>query len=373
LLAAQARISQCSALRYVGKLAESIAVCEEAARIFDGAGDRGNAARAFNNIAVVHMEQGDMAGARENYEESLATVRRIGDKKLEGMALNNLAGVLEFQGDLGGSRRMLEQGMSVFRETGDKRGVAGALDNIGIVLVQQGELKSARKRYEESLGMAKEMGNKNLTAYALYLLGDVAFYGGQLSAARKEYEQALAIRKEMGDPRTTAETQLALASLAIEEKHFAEAESAARDCAEQFEKMKTVDNEALAYSVLAQALSAQEKNADAQAAAGKATQLAEKGGDTSARLRVAIASAVIRAKSGRAADISSANDALRAALSEANKQGLTGLQLEARLALGQIASASGDRSGGQAQLAAVQKDAASKGLLLVARKAARSK
>jgi tetratricopeptide (TPR) repeat protein len=289
------------------------------------------------------------------------------------MALNNLAGVQQAQGDLAGSRRTLENAMEVFREIGEKRGVAGALDNIGILLVSQGELKPARKRYEEALGIAKEMGNKSLTAYALYLLGDVEFYGGQLSAARKDYEQALAIRKEMGDPRTTAETQLALASLALEEKHFAEAESGARDCGEQFEKMKTVDNEALAYSVLAQALSAQEKNADAQAAAEKSAQLSEKGGDTNARLRVAIASATIRAKSGRAGDVASANEALRTAVRDANKQGLTALQLEARLALGQIASASGDRGAARAQLAAVQKDAASKGMLLVARKAARSK
>jgi eukaryotic-like serine/threonine-protein kinase len=373
LLAAQARISQCSALRYVGKLAEAIAVCEQAAKIFEEAGDQGNAARAINNIAVVHMEQGDMVAARKNYEESLATVRKIGDKKLEGMALNNLAGVLEAQGDVAGSRRMLEQGMSVFRETGDKRGVSGALDNIGILLVQQGELKPARKRYEEALGISKEMGNKSLTAYALYLLGDVDFYGGQFAAARRDYEQALAIRKEMGDPRTTAETQLALASLAIEEKHFAEAESAARDCGEQFEKLKTVDNEALAYSVLSQALSAQGKDAEAQAASEKAAQLSQKGGDTNARLRVTIASAVIRAKSGRAEDVSSANEALRAALGEANKQGLTGLQLEARLALAQIASASGDRGAGRVQLGAVERDAASKGMLLIAHRAARSK
>lgn len=370
LLAAQARISQCSALRYVGKPAEAISACEVAVEIFDAAGDRGNAARALNNIAVVHMEQGDMAGARKNYEASLATVREIGDKKSEGMALNNLAGVLRAQADLAGSRRMLEQAMSVFHESGDSRGVAGALDNIGTVLVDEGELKAARKKYEESLIIAREMGNKSLTAYALYLLGEVGVYQGQLSAARRNYDQALAIRKEMGDPRTVAEAQLALAYISIEEKQFAQAESAARECAEQFHKLNAVDNEALAYSILAHARSAQGKTADAQVAVDKASELTEKGGDTNVRLRVVIESALIRTESGAADDISRAKNTLQAALGDAAKEGLTGLQLEARLALGQIESKSGDRAAGRTQLAAVQKDATAKGFLQIARKAA---
>jgi tetratricopeptide (TPR) repeat protein len=370
LLAAQASISQCSALRYVGKPAESISVCKEAVKIFDAAGDRGNAARALNNIAVVLMEQGDMVGARKNYEASLETVRRIGDKKSEGMALNNLAGVLRFQADLAGSRRMLEQAMLVFQEIGDRRGVAGAMDNIGIVLVDEGELKTARKKYEESLIIAREMGNKSLTAYALYLLGEVDVYEGRLSAARKNYDQALAIRKEMGEPRTMAEAQLALAHVAIEEKQFAQAESGARECGEQFQKLNAVDNEALAYSILARALSAQGKTADAQVAVDKASQLTEKGGDTNVRLRVAIESALIQTKSGAATDISRAKNTLRAALGDATKEGLTGLQLEARLALGQIESKSGVRTAGRTQLAAVQTDATAKGFLLIARKAA---
>jgi tetratricopeptide (TPR) repeat protein len=370
LMAAQARISQCSALRYVGKPAEAIALCQKAEEIFEAAGDRGNAARALNNIAVVNMEQGDMAAARKNYEASLATVQKIGDKRLEGMALNNLAGVLQFQADLSGSRRMLEQAMAVFREIGDTRGVAGALDNIGIVLVNQGELRPARNRYEESLTIARGMGNKNLTAYALYLLGDVDLHEGHLSAARKKYEEAFAIRKEIGDPRTGAETQLALASVAVEEKQFAQAETVARGCAEQFATLKTVDNEALAYSVLAHALSAEGKDAEAKVAADKASELSEKGGDANIRLKVAIESALIRAKAGGAEDLSWAKSRLQGILGEATKEGLTPIQFEARLALGQIESRSGDRVKGRAYLAALQKDADAKGFLLLARKAA---
>jgi serine/threonine protein kinase/tetratricopeptide (TPR) repeat protein len=370
LLAAQARISECSALRYVGKPKESISVCQEAERIFESAGDRANAARALNNVAVVLMEQGEPAGARKAYEESLAATKETGDKKSHAMALNNLAGVLRNQSDLPGSRRMLAEAMTDFQEIGDKRGVVGTLENTGIILVDEGKLDEARKKQEQALAIAQEMGNKSLTAYALYLLGEVYAHQGNLAAARKSNEQALQIRNELGEPRTIGETQLSLADLAIEEKQYSNAESTAREAAQQLEKLNNVDDATVGYLILASALAAQGKMADAQTAIAKASDLTQKGGDTNVRLRVAIESALLRANSGVSTDISEAKKSIQSALADATKQNLTGIQLEARLAQGEVEMKSGDRTNGRAHLAFLQKDATSKGFLLIARKAA---
>ena len=370
LLAAQARISHCSSLRYVGKPKEAISICEDAQKIFDAAGDYGNAARALNNIAVVLMEQGDPAGARRIYEESLAATKETGDKKSHAMALNNLAGVLRDQLDLPGSRRMLAEAMADFQEIGDKRGVVGALENTGIILVDEGKLDEARKKQEQAIAIAQEMGNKSLIGYALYLLGEVYAHQGNLAAARKCDEQALLIRKELGEPRTIGETQLSLAELAMEEKQFPGAESIARESAQQLERLNSVDDAAVGYLILARALAAQGKMADAQAAITKASDLTKKGGDTNVRLRIAIESALLRSNSGVSAEISEAKKSIQSALDDATKQNLTGIQLEARLAQGEIEMKSGDRTNGRAHLAAVQKDAATKGFLLIARKSA---
>jgi tetratricopeptide (TPR) repeat protein len=337
--------------------------------MFESAGDRGNAARALNNIAVVLMEQGDMAGARKTYEESLAATKEIGDKRSHAMALNNLAGVLRSQVDLPGARKMLQEAMSDFREIGEKGGVVRCLENIGIFLVDEGNLQEARRNYVKALSVARDMGNKSLTAYALYLLGEVYTNQGNLSAARTSHEQAHQIRMELGEPRQINESQLALANLAMEEKRFAKAEQLARDSAQQFEKLNDMDNETLCFTILARALASQGKPNDAQAAIDKAASLSQKGGDTSARLRVAIESALLRANPGVPADISQAKKTLQAALADATKENLTGLQLEARLAIGEVETKSGDRSAGRADLAALQKDATAKGFLLIARKA----
>jgi hypothetical protein len=158
--------------------------------------------------------------------------------------------------------------------------------------------------------------------------------------------------------------------LSLEEKQYANAESLARDASAQLEKLNSVDDASVGYYILARILAAEAKTADAQAAIEKAAALTQKGSDTSARLRIAIESALLRANSGAPADISEAKKTIESALADAKKQNLTGIQLEARLGMGEVEMKSGDRSTGRAHLAFLQKDATSKGFLLIARKAA---
>jgi tetratricopeptide (TPR) repeat protein len=370
LLAAYARISECSSLRYLGKPKESIARCEEARQILAAAGDRSAAARALNTLAVVHMEQGNLIEAKKAYNESLAATREIGDRRSQAMVLNNLAGVLRGQVDLAGSRKMLEEALANFREIDDKGGVARSLDNIGIVLLDEGKPEAARRSYEQSLTICREIGNKSLMGYALYLLGEVHVVQGNLQAARQRHTEALALRKEISDQRGIADSELALASLSIETEQFAAAESAALERVTAFHASNATDNEALARAVLARAQLAQGKTADATEVSTQAVALAQKSQDTTVRLTVAIEAARVRAASGNQADVADATKVLENAVADATKEGLTGLLLEARLALGQVALTHGDRASGRSRLVVVQRDATAKGFVLVARKAA---
>jgi hypothetical protein len=69
------------------------------------------------------------------------------------------------------------------------------------------------------------------------------------------------------------------------------------------------------------------------------------------------------------ADVAKAAKALKDAAADATKEGLTGLLLQARLALGQVEVTHGDRASGRSRLVAVQKEAAAQGFMLVARQA----
>jgi hypothetical protein len=68
----------------------------------------------------------------------------------------------------------------------------------------------------------------------------------------------------------------------------------------------------------------------------------------------------------------SAESELKSVLVGATKHKYVGYQLEARLALGEIETGSGKIAAGHASLTALQKDAAARGFLLIARKAART-
>jgi tetratricopeptide (TPR) repeat protein len=288
------------------------------------------------------------------------------------MVLNNLAGVLRGEVDLAGSRKMLEQALANFRDIDEKGGVARSLDNIGIVLLDEGKPQAAKRSYEESLAICREIGNKSLTGYALYLLGEVHLVQGNLPAARQRHTEALALRKEISDQRGIADSELALASLSIEAEQFAAAESAALEDVNAFHRLNAPDNEALARAVLARAQLAQGKTADATEASRQAVALAQKTEDTTVRLTVAIEAARVRAASGNHADVADAAKVLKNAVPDATKEGLTGLLLQARLALGQVEIMHGDRASGRSRLGDVQKEATAKGFLLIARKASAS-
>lgn len=128
------------------------------------------------------------------------------------------------------------------------------------------------------------------------------------------------------------------------------------------------DNKINADIVLAQALVAQGRNADAY----KTLEEAEKANGMTKQnnrprnIRFAIETARLRAALGKIAE---AKSSLETALAEAAKYGLGGDQLEARLGLGEIEMKSGQTAVGRARLKALAKDARAKGFLLIARKA----
>jgi hypothetical protein len=88
------------------------------------------------------------------------------------------------------------------------------------------------------------------------------------------------------------------------------------------------------------------------------------------RLSVAVNPARIRAASLHNGSLTPVLGGLISTLAEARKRGYSGIELEARLALGEIEVKSGVRTRGRAQLQTVERDASQKGFVLSARKAA---
>jgi hypothetical protein len=171
-----------------------------------------------------------------------------------------------------------------------------------------------------------------------------------------------------------AETQLALVDLSLEEARSpVEQEATLRQALEFFQEQKARDDEINAWCILARALLAEGKAADAKEAMQHARSLAAKSQNPEIRWRTTIAAARIDT-AGKDAAHSAAGIAARkelaAIITKSRELGYQGIKLDARLALAEIEMKAGQTTAGRAHLAAIEADAKAKGYILVSRKAA---
>ncbi len=251
---------------------------------------------------------------------------------------------------------------------GDKTGLAATLTNLGEVLFARGDLKASQEMHQESLATNREIGDKAGQGYDLYRLGEVFSARGDLNVAREKYGEAAGLLRDAGDRLTTADANLGLARLDLAEGKAPAAESVARASEEVFRAEGALDHQALAQVLLADALLAQGKAPEAKTTTEQARVLAEKSRERRARWGAVRAAARARAATGSPADRATAVLALDRAAAEATQAGYVGVDLELRLAAGQI-EAAGRVPTARARLALVAKQATAKGYGLIARQA----
>jgi tetratricopeptide (TPR) repeat protein len=405
LLVARARLLESYALDRLGRIPEAARAAEEARGIYAAAADRGGLAQALNRIGSVSWNRGDLETTRRTWEEALAIRRQIGYRAGVAASVHNLGLVRWEQGDLAGARRNLEEGLAIDRELGDRPGVAVDLESIGGLLLDLGDLPGARRTGEQALALSREVGDPTQAALALmrlaqvshaegdlrgaeaqhrealsvlrergardyiadtlFQLGELRKAKGDLVAARKDHEEAQAIRSGFQGAFAMAKSRTALARLALEEGHPAAVEPLLGPALEVFTAQKASDWEASAQAVRVLSLLGGERPADARHALDRALALSGRSLSPHVRLAVAAAAARVEAAEGRA---DKALVRLDAALAEAVKLRLVGLQLELRLARGEIAFASG-RASAPGDLPALATEARARGFALVARRA----
>ena len=369
LVLAQALRQQGWALRNLGDIQGALVPMERAKQIYETAGDRGSMARVLNHIALLASDRGDSASAISTYKKSLAISREVGDNRGAAATFNNLALALWQQpGQLPAVRQMFEQLIVTNREIGDQVGVALAQYNLGLVLFDLGDLPAAVSTQELALRIFRQIDRKSSVAMVENFLGLLQMHRADLRVARTELEDAMAIRMNLGEKAGIALSQLFLGIVAIEEMHWANAEALGRKAAEEFRSEKKPDFEAYAQAVLARAEFNQGRREQANAAIAQAEALAAKVADPHVRCFVGISSARIAAGMGKSAE---AVATFNRTLELATAAGLFPYQLEARLGLGEMRLRTGQVDAAKAILGSLEKDAMSKGYLLIARKAAR--
>ena len=346
--------------------AQELAV-KKALAIFREIGNQKGIATALGNLGDVEGEQGDNVNAMQHFQEALQMDRELGDQNGAAYDLGNMANVLMAEGEFPAAQRLLEESVKISRRTGEKRALAFALYNLASVRTSLGDLDKAEQVYSESRQVFADAGNKLGETGAISALGDVRLKKGDLTGARKLNEDAIAEREAIGSSAWTAENQMAIAEISLEEGRALEAETALRHVIKDFRAHDDMTSAAEAEALLINSFLAQDKRADAKNAALEAAQLAAKSGDREAAIYAILAQARVHTALG---EISEAVNSLQMALTNAKKLGIVAAQLEVRLALGETEMKSRNPASGRAELASLERDARTKGFLLLARKAA---
>ena len=238
---------------------ESIRLYQQAQAIDRRIGAENGSAVVLNNLGLIYEAQGDLATAEKMHRESLAGFRLLDDKRHQAVVTGNVAEDRMEQGDLPGALQLWNEAQQLNRE--DTAMVAYAGLNIANIRALQGDLAGAKQGFEQSLATSQETGDQNSTAETLRSLGNLLLQESDFPGTRKMYEQALTIRTSAGEKLSIAETQLSiaetqldLADLSLEEVHSpVQEEAAIRNILEVFQQQNARDDETRAWCVLSRA------------------------------------------------------------------------------------------------------------------------
>lgn len=370
LLLAKARLDQAWLFENLGRFSEVEGPIREAKQLYIAANDRAGVAEATTIGAIALKNQGDYLGAKRGYEEVLALYRQIGNRAGLAAENDNIGDILVYLGDLEGARRGFEAALAIYHEVGDQNGEALAKNGLGDVFLALGNHKKAKELFESSLEICRQIGNRGRQAVALAGAGRVHRFEGDPAEALKEETEARAIFEEIGDKTEVAHVDLYLGELFLDEGKSAQAAASARHAADVFEKTKATSEAGAANLIFAQTLLLDGRFEQARKGVDAVMKVATETHNRELKLSAAVTAASARAASRDAAEISEATVRLNRIIADAAAAHFVNIVYEARLALGEIELTSANRAAGRAHLDALEKDAASEGFQIMARKAA---
>jgi tetratricopeptide (TPR) repeat protein len=132
-------------------------------------------ATALHGLAVLLLQQGETAEAKDALTVCLQIRRETGDRSKTAMELNSLGVAYWTLGDLDTGRIMLRESIDIARQIGDESRESTALSNLGAFEVGANNCEHAIELLERALAIDKRLGNvwgcaviqSNLTAAML--------------------------------------------------------------------------------------------------------------------------------------------------------------------------------------------------------------
>jgi predicted ATPase/class 3 adenylate cyclase len=187
------------------------------------ANDLRESANAYNMLAIIANERGDVASACLHDERSLEIYRQLGDLANTARACNNVGDAYRLLGQMDRALERLHEGLAIARRIGDSRDEALLLQTTAELFLDQGDWQAAIAHLQQAVPAADKSGVVARRIEARRILGSAYDATGELAQARQHLETAEALVREAQHSRFAPWVYLDLAHLQATEGQFAAA------------------------------------------------------------------------------------------------------------------------------------------------------
>jgi predicted ATPase len=215
-------MARAATLRAVGRVSDSRAEYERAARLAGAAGDTATLAEIRTHEGGLRMFMGDDQGAMEALQEALRLVRAFERPRLEALVRVHLGNAALQRVELDAAEEHLAVAREIARRSGDDELEARTTGYLGLLELDRGNLARARACVERAMA-AIGAGHVRSRAYLLGYVGLVRHEAGEIEAARVAYLEALPLMTRHGDRRGEALLLAVLGAASAERGDLAEA------------------------------------------------------------------------------------------------------------------------------------------------------
>jgi len=222
--------------------------------------------RLYNNIGVVHLQQGNLMLAREYLELSVSLKNDDGGRGTVDLAtgFTNLGTMYSSLGDYQQALPYFSRAVAFYERVGLTDAALTSQNNIAQAQLSLGQIAEAEATLRHTEPLAEASGDQSTYAQALFLKGLASRDRGRLAEALTLQQRSLALRETMGDLPALAESHAELSQLMLLLNRPAEAEAEARRAIELASERRLLSTLVDAQVQLAQVLEVQGRLDDAQ-------------------------------------------------------------------------------------------------------------
>jgi len=200
----------------------------EKTKYYKGKGD------SYNNIATVHLIQGNYPIALKYYSISIKTYEENGLRSLMAPPYNNIGIIYDYQGDYEKAIDYHLKSLTIREEINDKKGMAMSYNNIGAIYFNQKNYKKTLDYYMKALSIYEEVGDKTQAiANTLTNIGNVYNRQKNHTKTLEYYQNSLTVFEEIGDKKGISVTYSNIGSVYAEQAAYLSDEKVKSDIYER--------------------------------------------------------------------------------------------------------------------------------------------